>query len=78
MIIIFVLWGGGGGGGGGETLFLALLKLLFFSSVMGLEKLFMFSREGRGAINAGSGVLGIMDGKFARKTLLDKGGKSRS
>ena len=28
--------------------------------------------------NGGSGVLGVMDGKLARKTLLDKGGKSRS
>ena len=28
--------------------------------------------------NGGSGVLGVIDGKFARKTLLDKGGKSPS
>ena len=28
--------------------------------------------------NGGSGVFGVMDGKFACKTLLDKGGKSRS
>ena len=73
-------------------------------SVMGLEKSFMFSREGGGAMNGsflrsdetlssagdkklvslgvdgneGSGVLGVMDGKFAPKTLLYKGGKSRS
>ena len=98
MIIVFVLWGG-------ETLFFGIIEIvLFFSSVMGLEKSFMFGREGGGAIdgsflrsnktlssagdkklvslgidgNGGSGVLGVMDDKFACKTLLDKGGKSRS
>ena len=43
-------------------------------SPAGYKKLVSLGVDG----NGGSGVLGVMDGKFARKTLLDKGGKSRS
>ena len=43
-------------------------------SPAGYKKLVSLGVDG----NGGSGVLGVMDGKFACKTLLDKGGKSRS